>query len=62
MGTYLHGLFDCPAITARWLETIGLGGVQVQAVGGLSARDREYDRLADHFEAHVDVDAIMKLL
>ncbi len=51
MGTYMHGLFDNPAITARWLDAVGVKGVQPPAIGGL----------ADHFEKHVDVDAIIAL-
>jgi cobyric acid synthase len=27
-----------------------------------AARDRAYDRLADHFEAHVDLPALMGLM
>jgi adenosylcobyric acid synthase len=59
VGTYLHGLFDAPAVTVRWLAGIGLDASGVPALGGLPARDREYDRLADHLEAHVDVDRIL---
>jgi len=62
MGTYIHGLFDHPLIAAHWLDSVGVKGVQPPAVGGLAARDSEYERLADHFEAHVDVAAIMKLI
>ena len=61
MGTYIHGLFDNPGITGRWLAAIGLPGLPVPTLAGLAARDREYDRLADHFEAHVDVRAIIEL-
>jgi adenosylcobyric acid synthase len=61
MGTYIHGLFDNPVIAVRWLGTLGLNGVQPPAAGGLAARDIEYERLADHFEKHVDVEAILKL-
>jgi adenosylcobyric acid synthase len=61
MGTYIHGLFDNPSITARWLDAIGVKGVKPPAVGGLAARDIEYERLAEHFEAHVDVAAIIEL-
>jgi hypothetical protein len=32
--------------------------VQAPALHGPAARDRDYERLADHFEAHVDVEAI----
>jgi adenosylcobyric acid synthase len=62
MGTYIHGLFDSPAVTARWLAAIGVQGVEPPALAGLAARDREYDALADHFEKHVDVEAICRLV
>ncbi len=58
MGTYIHGMFDAPAITERWLETIGLTDVSLSGYHGPAARDRDLDRLADHFEAHVDLAAI----
>jgi len=61
MGTYIHGMFDAPAITARWLRGIGVNDVQAPALHGPAARDRDYERLADHFEAHVDVEAIIEL-
>lgn len=61
MGTYIHGMFDTPEITTAWLRTIGIDRLQAPAVHGPAARDRDYERLADHFEAHVDVTAIMKL-
>jgi adenosylcobyric acid synthase len=61
MGTYVHGMFDNPPITARWLDTLGVKGVRPPAIGGLAARDVEYERLADHLERHVDVDAIIAL-
>jgi len=61
MGTYIHGLFDNPDVTDRWLAAIGLPGLPVPTVAGLAVRDREYDRLADHFEKHVALDAIIEL-
>lgn len=61
MGTYMHGMFDSPSITAHWLRAVGIDAPQAMALGGLAARDREYDRLADHFENHVDVGAIVEL-
>jgi cobyric acid synthase len=54
-------MFDNPPITARWLDTLGVKGVRPPAIGGLAARDVEYERLADHLERHVDVDAIIAL-
>ena len=59
VGTYLHGLFDSPAVTVHWLTGLGLDASGVPALGGLAARDREYERLADHLDAHVDVDRIL---
>lgn len=62
MGTYIHGLFDNPDILAQWLETIGLGNVAVPKRSGIATRTRQYDLLAEHFAAHVDVDAILDLI
>lgn len=60
-GTYIHGLFDSPAITKRWLNSIGLDSIDVQETEGLDARDREYDRLAEHFEKYINMEAIMNI-
>jgi len=62
LGTYIHGLFDSPAVTARWLEGIGAGQVKVSGLHGPAARDRAYEQLADHFARHVDVAAILGLM
>jgi adenosylcobyric acid synthase len=62
MGTYIHGLFDNPGILKFWLNHIGLRGVDVSDVGGIEARNKEYDLLAEHFEKNVDVDRIVKLV
>ncbi|MFP4390857.1 MAG: cobyric acid synthase [Desulfococcaceae bacterium] len=60
LGAYIHGLFDAPEITRRWLSAIGLGHLEVADIHGPLARDREYNRLADHFRKHVDVEAILE--
>jgi adenosylcobyric acid synthase len=62
MGTYIHGLFDSSGITRRWLKTIGANHLEVPEEAGFTARDREYEYLADHFETHVDINAIENLL
>ena len=62
MGTYIHGLFDNPAILKYWLNHIGLNGIDVSDIIGIEARNRQYDLLADHFEKHVDVASIVKLV
>ncbi len=62
MGTYIHGLFDNPEILKFWLNHIGLRAVDVSDVGGIEARNKEYDLLAEHFEKNVDVERIAKLV
>ena len=61
MGTYIHGLFNNPAILRSWLSHIGLDGIDVANVGGIEARNKEYDLLAAHFEEYIDVDKIVRL-
>lgn len=62
MGTYIHGIFDNPAITQFWLQHIGLQDIQISQLEGLEVRHREYDLLAEHFEKHVDVEGILRLV
>jgi adenosylcobyric acid synthase len=62
MGTYIHGLFDNPEILKCWLSHIGLSDLDVSDVGGIEARNGQYDLLAEHFEKHVDVERIVKLV
>ena len=61
LGTYIHGLFDNPAITRMWLEAIGLQDICPSSLHGPAARDRDYDRLVEHFIRHIDVEAIASL-
>lgn len=61
-GTYMHGLFDQPAILEKWLTSIGIHDAEVPGLHGPAARDRQYDLLAQHFEAHADIGALMDLL
>jgi len=62
LGTYIHGLFDTPDITKRWLNHIGLSNLELTETHGLAARNKEYDLLAEHFEKHVDTKKIFKYL
>ncbi|BBO88445.1 cobyric acid synthase [Desulfosarcina ovata] len=62
MGTYMHGLFDTPALIKRWLTTVGLGSIDVPATGGLEAKLEQYALLAEHFGKYVDVDKIAELI
>jgi adenosylcobyric acid synthase len=60
MGTYIHGLFDNPGITKRWLETIGLGNIEVSKTHGFAAKNKEYDLLAEHFDKFIDTKGIIE--
>ncbi|MGE4559765.1 MAG: cobyric acid synthase [Desulfobulbus sp.] len=62
LGTYMHGLFDTPAITRHWLAAIGLGHIEVDTLHGPAARDQAYDQLAEHAAGHLDLAAITALL
>ena len=62
MGTYVHGLFDTPGITRRWLHGIGLTDVEVSTLHGPAARDRDYDLLAEHFEKYIKTDKIADVI
>ena len=61
-GTYIHGLFDSPEITRRWLHCWGLSHIGVDTVDGPEARDRAYDQLAAHVAEHLDLPAITGLV
>ncbi len=62
MGTYLHGLFDTPDITRKWLNAIGLEYVEVPHENRFKTKDSSYDLLASHFERYMDMDAVMDLI
>ena len=62
MGTYIHGMFDTPAITQKWLKTIGLGHIEVPDINHLENKDKTYDLLAAHFENHMNTEAIFDLI
>lgn len=62
MGTYIHGLFDSPGIIDAWLHTIGVKGIAPPLVQGACAREENYEKLAAHFKAHVNVDRMLRLI
>jgi len=62
MGTYMHGMFETPGITERWLSSIGLSRIEFPDPYGLAAKDRSYDSLAAHFEKYINVEEIIELL
>ncbi|MFO7713426.1 cobyric acid synthase [Desulfosarcina sp.] len=62
MGTYIHGLFETPALVIRWLTAVGLPGIDVPITGGLGFKIKQYALLADHFQRHVDMQRISALV
>ncbi len=63
IGTYIHGVLDSPTFRGEILNKIRLAkGLKPRiAKGGRMGRFRQYDKLADHFEAHCDVDKILAM-
>jgi adenosylcobyric acid synthase len=62
LGTYLHGLFDAPGITRRWLTGIGLGHLSVSDAHGPMARNQAYEALAEHALRHLDIAGVESLI
>ncbi len=58
-GTYFHGIFDGTAFRNWFLRLIDPEFVQGDV--GLD-RDAEYDKLARHFEEHLDMEAIYRII
>ena len=62
-GTYVHGVLDSPGFRESFLNQIrwakGLESRAAKRAG--RSKSHQYDRLADHFEAHCDVEKIVKI-
>lgn len=63
-GAYVHGLLDSPAWRKDYLNILrrakGLPERQ-RAAPARGGRFHQYDRLAGHFEKHVDIDRVMEI-
>ena len=64
LGTYVHGLLDSPGFRGDLLNRIrrAKGLRERTAQQGRLARFHQYDRLADLFEEHCDVERIIELI
>ena len=61
VGTYLHGILDNDQLRAALLAWAGGGPAAVDSDLDYAAfKDKQYDLLADHLEAHVDIDALLE--
>ncbi len=62
-GTYVHGILDSSGFRAEFLNQIRRvkGLKQRRPKRGISTRTKEYDKLADHFETHCEVDRIIQM-
>jgi adenosylcobyric acid synthase len=60
-GTYVHGILDSPGFRGEFINTLRrVKGLKERVSSqGRLARFHQYDRLADHFEAHCDVEKIL---
>ncbi len=58
-GTYVHGLFAADGFRRKFLAALGVrpaSGLQYEA-----AVEATLDRLADHLERHIDIDALLAI-
>ena len=66
MGTYLHGVFDNPAFLRGFVNALrrrkGLPQLTGETVDYRQYKQAQYDRLADHVRANVDMGAIYRIL
>ncbi|MCX5840896.1 MAG: cobyric acid synthase, partial [Deltaproteobacteria bacterium] len=65
-GTYFHGLFDVPGFRHAFLKTISANykpGENDYDTGHVSNfKDHQYDLLAEHIRAHLDMDKLFKIV
>ncbi len=65
-GTYLHGLFDTPALTQALVDSLlarkGLTDVRITVQDRNVRRNEQLDRLADILRASLDMDLVYRIL
>lgn len=66
LGTYIHGLFDDPALAGRFVSLLAARkGIDAAQYSGQSAADyknEQYDKLADILRGALDMNAIYQIL
>jgi adenosylcobyric acid synthase len=61
-GCYVHGLFDNADFRHRFLDEVRLAFDLPTPMLVASSGENPYDRLADGFEKHLDLDLLWKIL
>ena len=63
-GTYVHGILDQPGFRGEFLNSLReVKGLKKRSSRqGRMSRFHQYERLADHFEAHCDVEKILSFM
>ncbi|OQY51594.1 MAG: cobyric acid synthase CobQ [Desulfobacteraceae bacterium 4572_89] len=57
-GTYVHGFFDYPSISLKWLTMIGLPHLVIEEENHTSKKEKDYDLLKIHFEKYIDLETL----
>lgn len=64
-GTYIHGIFDNGEFTRKFLNNVrrrkGLAPID-ESFSFTDFKEREYDKLADHLRANLNIEEIYKIL
>ena len=60
-GTYMHGIFDTPAIADAWLKAAGIAITPSKTAGGHDARMEAYAQLAVHVREHLNMDDVVTM-
>ena len=61
-GSYVHGVFDIPELRTAFLNGLRVGRGLVQFESAAASPDDDLDRLADHVEAHFDMDFLDRIV
>ncbi|MEE9367611.1 MAG: cobyric acid synthase [Pontiella sp.] len=61
-GSYFHGLFDFPDFRNRYLKKLNPDYPAEDAQAGGEFKQTQYDLLAEHFEQHLDMEKLRRII